>query len=148
MCKLSQCTIADAVTVTPVTMHTCTVQEDEANRIAYLENALQATLKKVIETKKRPIFTTALIAGDSVILDAIAKAGLLDKIDVIFIDTFFLFPESVAFIKELEDHYGFKAKVSAAACMHGASATALLCSYRLIVKLCADTLDCACYAHQ
>eukprot|EP00953_Heterococcus_sp_UTEX-ZZ885_P007374 4470-Heterococcus_DN1.PRE.4 len=85
-------------------------KEDEANRIAYLENALQATLKKVIETKKRPIFTTALIAGDSVILDAIAKAGLLDKIDVIFIDTFFLFPESVAFIKELEDHYGFKAK--------------------------------------
>ena len=86
-------------------------QADEAERITYLENALQATLKKLVVVKKRPIFTTALIAGDSVLLDAIAKAGLLDKIDVIFIDTFFLFPESNAFIKELEEHYGFKAKV-------------------------------------
>ena len=35
-----------------------------------------------MEVKKKPVFTTALIAGDCVILDAIAKAGLLDKIDV------------------------------------------------------------------
>jgi 3'-phosphoadenosine 5'-phosphosulfate sulfotransferase (PAPS reductase)/FAD synthetase len=118
-------------------------QEDEANRIAYLENALQATVKKVIETKKRPIFTTALIAGDSVILDAIAKAGLLDKIDVIFIDTFFLFPESVAFIKELEDHYGFKAKVSAAVVQLLCVLECLYCvGQRHTAQLCAEKLKC------
>ena len=61
--------------------------------------------------KKKPVFTTALIAGDCVILDAIAKAGLLDKIDIIFIDTFFLFPESLDFLREVEAHYGFKAKI-------------------------------------
>jgi 3'-phosphoadenosine 5'-phosphosulfate sulfotransferase (PAPS reductase)/FAD synthetase len=65
-----------------------------------------------------------------VILDAIAKAGLLDKIDVIFIDTFFLFPESVAFIKELEDHYGFKAKVSAAVVRAGLRADVLLLLFK------------------
>ena len=52
-----------------------------------------------------------MIAGDCVILDAIAKAGLLDKIDIVFIDTFFLFPETLDFLAEVEKHYGFKAKI-------------------------------------
>lgn len=51
--------------------------------------------------KKNPVFTTALIAGDCVILDAISKAGLLDKIQIIFVDTFFLFPESIDFLHEV-----------------------------------------------
>lgn len=54
-----------------------------------------------MQKKKNPIFTTALIAGDCVILDAIAKAGLLDKIQVVFVDTYFLFPESVDFLHEV-----------------------------------------------
>lgn len=53
------------------------------------------------QDKKNPLFTTALIAGDCVILDAIAKAGLLDKIQVVFVDTYFLFPESVDFLHEV-----------------------------------------------
>lgn len=57
------------------------------------------------------MFTTALIAGDCVILDALSKLGLLDQVPVVFIDTFFLFPESVEFLKEIEAHYGFTAKV-------------------------------------
>lgn len=32
-------------------------------------------------------------------------------LQVIFIDTFFLFPETLDFLKEVEEHYGFKAKV-------------------------------------
>lgn len=40
------------------------------------------TKPQSVEVRKKPIFTTALIAGDCVILDAIAKAGLLNKIDV------------------------------------------------------------------
>lgn len=65
--------------------------------------------------KKNPVFTTALIAGDCVILDAIAKAGLLNKISVVFIDTYFLFPETLDFLHEVEKHYGFKAKIYHAA---------------------------------
>mmetsp|Transcript_7667 Transcript_7667/g.11522 ORF Transcript_7667/g.11522 Transcript_7667/m.11522 type:complete len:311 (+) Transcript_7667:89-1021(+) len=86
-------------------------REDEKNRMNYLESTLMENLKKVAEIKKRPIFTTALIAGDCVILDAIAKAGLLDKIDIIFVDTYFLFPESLSFLREIEAHYNFKAKI-------------------------------------
>lgn len=58
------------------------------------------------QKKKNPVFTTALIAGDCVILDAIAKAGLLDKIQVIFIDTYFLFPETIDFLHEVRHGKG------------------------------------------
>ena len=61
------------------------------------------------------MFTTALIAGDAVILDAIFKAGLQDKIPIVFVDTFTLFPESIAHIREVENHYGFKSVVYHAA---------------------------------
>ena len=75
-----------------------------------------------------------------VILDALSKAGVLDKVAVFFVDTYHLFPESISFLKEVrsqhatcvslvrllkimsltfhvqtENHYGFKAKVYAAA---------------------------------
>ncbi|CAM9425364.1 unnamed protein product [Chrysoparadoxa australica] len=90
-------------------------KKEEAARLDFLTGQLMSTLKLAADVKKKPIFTTALIAGDCVILDAIAKAGLLDKIDVVFIDTFFLFPESVQFLREVEEHYGFKAKVYHAA---------------------------------
>lgn len=55
----------------------------------------------IAQVKKNPLFTTALIAGDCVILDAIAKAGLLDKIQIVFVDTYFLFPESLDFLHEV-----------------------------------------------
>lgn len=61
------------------------------------------------------MFTTALIAGDAVILDALAQLKLLDKVPVVFVDTYTLFPESLAHIQEVENHYGFKSKVYAAA---------------------------------
>jgi phosphoadenosine phosphosulfate reductase len=86
----------------------------EARRIQYLEDDLMANLKHAIANKERPMFTTALIAGDCVILDAIHKAGLLDQVPIIFVDTYTLFPESLAFLREVEAHYGFKAKVYAA----------------------------------
>ena len=57
------------------------------------------------------MFTTALITGDCVILDAIHKAGLLSKVPIVFVDTFTLFPETLAFLREVENHYGFKSVV-------------------------------------
>lgn len=90
-------------------------KEVEARRLTYLENDLYSVLQTAVSTKERPIFTTALIAGDAVILDALAKLKLLNKVPVIFVDTYTLFPESLAHIKEVEDHYGFKSKIYAAA---------------------------------
>jgi len=83
----------------------------EGRKLEALEAELKSTLDTLVANKKKPVFTTALIAGDCVILDAIAKAGYLDKIEVIFIDTFHLFPETLDFLKEVEAHYGFKASV-------------------------------------
>lgn len=89
-------------------------EDAESRRMNYLENELMTCLKQVVETKERPMFTTALITGDCVILDAIHKAGLLDKIPIVFVDTYTLFPETLAFLKEVENHYGFKSKIYAA----------------------------------
>ena len=83
-------------------------KEEDARLEAKLA-ILKDNLKTMVETRDRPIFTTALIAGDCVIMDVIMKMGYADKIKVIFIDTFFLFEESIAFMKETEEFYGFKA---------------------------------------
>ena len=83
-------------------------KEEDARLEAKLA-ILKDNLKTMVETRDRPIFTTALIAGDCVIMDVIMKMGYADKIKVIFIDTFFLFEESIAFMKETEEYYGFKA---------------------------------------
>lgn len=90
-------------------------QKIEDQKIAYLENELYSLLKTAVAKKQRPMFTTALIAGDAVILDALAKMDLLSKVPVIFVDTFTLFPESLAHLREVEAHYGFKSLVYQAA---------------------------------
>ena len=56
-----------------------------------------------------PVLTTALIAGDQVILHILNKAGLLKEVKVLFIDTFHLFDETYEFLKKVEQVYGFKA---------------------------------------
>lgn len=84
-------------------------KELEDRKLAYLENELNRVLTEAVATKERPMFTTALIAGDAVILDALAKNNLLSKVPVVFVDTFTLFPESIAHLREVEAHYGFQA---------------------------------------
>lgn len=86
----------------------------EAARLQFLEDQLIQNLKDAVANKERPMFTTALIAGDCVILDAIHKAGLIDKVPIIFVDTYTLFPETMGFLREVEKHYGFKSQVYAA----------------------------------
>lgn len=83
----------------------------EDRRLAYLENDLFNSLKEAVNSKERPMFTTALIAGDAVILDALAKTNLLSKVPIVFVDTFTLFPESIAHLHEVENHYGFKSQI-------------------------------------
>jgi phosphoadenosine phosphosulfate reductase len=84
---------------------------DETARMDQLEAQLTATLKQAVESKERPMFTIALIAGDVVILDALHKADLLNKVKIVYVDTFTLFPETNAFLHEVEETYGFKADV-------------------------------------
>jgi phosphoadenosine phosphosulfate reductase len=79
----------------------------EEKRGSFLEQELYATLGKAVSIKERPLFSTALIAGDAVILDALAKTDLLSRVPVVFIDTFTLFPETLQHLKEVEAHYGF-----------------------------------------
>ena len=43
------------------------------------------------------------------------KAGLLSKVKIIYVDTFTLFPETNAYLHEVEEIYGFKAEVYHAA---------------------------------
>ena len=62
------------------------------------------TLKTAVEKSEHPVFPCALIAGDVVILDLLSKLDYLKsaKVQVAFIDTFHLFPETITFLKELE----------------------------------------------
>lgn len=90
-------------------------KELEEDRLDALIVSITKTLKHAVEHKKRPIFTIALIAGDMVILDAIHRAGLLPRVEIVFVDTYTLFPETLAFLREVEAHYGFKAHVYHAA---------------------------------
>jgi 3'-phosphoadenosine 5'-phosphosulfate sulfotransferase (PAPS reductase)/FAD synthetase len=39
-----------------------------------------------------------VVSGDMVILDVLAKNNLLDKVQVVFVDTFHLFPETPLFM--------------------------------------------------
>eukprot|EP01035_Chromulina_nebulosa_P020206 gene20206-26229_t len=87
----------------------------ESRRLEYLENDLYNVLNDAANKRERPMFTTALIAGDNVILHALAKLNLLNKVPVVFIDTFTLFPETLAHLKEVEAYYGFNSIVYHAA---------------------------------
>lgn len=62
------------------------------------------TLKIAVESSEHPVFPCALIAGDVVILEMLAKLDYLKtgRVSVAFIDTFHLFPETITFLRQLE----------------------------------------------
>lgn len=86
-------------------------QKFETERIGFLTKATSDIMTQAISKAKRPLFTIALIAGDVVMIDLMHKAGLLDKVKIVYIDTYTLFPETNAYLHELEEHYGFKAEI-------------------------------------
>lgn len=83
------------------------------SRLAALELQAIDDFKKAIQFSSdgaaKPVLTTALLAGDQVILHILHKAGLLKEIQVMFIDTLHLFDETYDFLEKVEQHYGFKA---------------------------------------
>ncbi len=64
------------------------------------------TLRTAVDSCEHPVFPCALIAGDVVILELLAKLDYLKtrKVAVAFVDTFHLFPETITFLKQLEVH--------------------------------------------
>ena len=62
------------------------------------------TIKTAVEASEHAVFPCALIAGDVVILELLAKLDYLKtgKVAVAFVDTFHLFPETITFLHQLE----------------------------------------------
>jgi len=82
-------------------------------RLKYLEEQSMYALKISCENYGNAVFPNAMIAGDVVITHLLGRMGYLKdgKCKVMVVDTFHLFPETMDFLREIEEHYGFKAEV-------------------------------------
>eukprot|EP00241_Pyramimonas_parkeae_P011020 CAMPEP_0114249808 /NCGR_PEP_ID=MMETSP0058-20121206/14352_1 /TAXON_ID=36894 /ORGANISM="Pyramimonas parkeae, CCMP726" /LENGTH=258 /DNA_ID=CAMNT_0001363403 /DNA_START=215 /DNA_END=991 /DNA_ORIENTATION=- len=85
-------------------------KEARATRLEAMEVQLACDLARTGALFRYPMFTTALIAGDMVLLDMLHRQKMLNKIPVVFIDTLHLFPETYTFMDQVEEKYGFKAE--------------------------------------
>ncbi|GAQ87007.1 Phosphoadenosine phosphosulfate reductase [Klebsormidium nitens] len=92
-------------------------KKGKIQRLEHLEEQALETLKHALYDFERPAFPCALIAGDVVILDLLARSGAFSKglVKVIFVDTFHLFEETHTFLRQLENKYGFESEVFQAA---------------------------------
>uniref|UniRef100_A0A7S4DY49 Phosphoadenosine phosphosulphate reductase domain-containing protein n=1 Tax=Lotharella globosa TaxID=91324 RepID=A0A7S4DY49_9EUKA len=87
------------------------IAASKAERLAHLESQAMQALKYTVENYEHPVFTCALIAGDMVILELLHRMDYLStgKVQVMFVDTFYLFGETIEFMRETEERYDFKA---------------------------------------
>jgi len=87
--------------------------EGKEMRLKYLEEQAMYALKISCENYGNAVFPNAMIAGDVVITHLLDRLGYLKdgKCKIMVVDTFHLFPETMEFLKSIEDHYGFKAEV-------------------------------------
>jgi len=91
------------------------IKESKDMRLRHLEEQAMFALKKAVENGNygNAVFPNAMIAGDCVITHLLHRLGYLSsgKVKIMVVDTFHLFPETMAFLKELEAAYDFKAEV-------------------------------------
>merc|ERR1719265_2217889 len=89
------------------------IEESKEMRLKHLEEQALYALKISCENFDHAVFPNAMIAGDVVITHLLSRLGYLKdgKCKVMVVDTFHLFPETMTFLKEMEDFYGFKAEV-------------------------------------
>jgi len=89
------------------------ISESKEMRLKHLEEQAMFSLKIACENYGNAVFPNAMIAGDTVITHLLGRMGYLKdgKAKVMVVDTFHLFPETMEFLREIEDHYGFKAEV-------------------------------------
>lgn len=89
------------------------IAESKEMRLKYLEEQAMFALKIAVENYGNAVFPNAMIAGDCVITHLLHRMGYLsnNKAKVMVVDTFHLFPETMEFLKEIEEAYDFKAEV-------------------------------------
>jgi phosphoadenosine phosphosulfate reductase len=90
------------------------IAESKEMRLKHLEEQAMYALKISCENYENAVFPNAMIAGDVVITHLLHRMGYLkdsDKCTIMCVDTFHLFPETMEFLKEIEEFYGFKAEV-------------------------------------
>jgi 3'-phosphoadenosine 5'-phosphosulfate sulfotransferase (PAPS reductase)/FAD synthetase len=89
------------------------IAESKEMRLKHLEEQAMFALKIAAENYGNAVFPNALIAGDVVITHLLHRMGYLQdgKVKIMVVDTFHLFPETMEFLREIEDFYGFKAEV-------------------------------------
>ena len=89
------------------------IAESKEMRLKHLEEQAMFSLKIAVENYGNAVFPNALIAGDTVITHLLHRMGYLKdgQAKVMVVDTFHLFPETMDFLREIEDFYGFKAEV-------------------------------------
>ena len=89
------------------------IAESKEMRLKHLEEQAMFALKIAVENYGNAVFPNALIAGDVVITHLLHRMGYLEsgKAKVMVVDTFHLFPETMEFLREIEEYYGFKAEV-------------------------------------
>ena len=89
------------------------IAESKEMRLKHLEEQAMFALKIAVENYGNAVFPNALIAGDTVITHLLHRMGYLKsgQAKVMVVDTFHLFPETMDFLREIEDFYGFKAEV-------------------------------------
>jgi len=82
-------------------------------RLKHLEEQAMYALKVSCDNHDNAVFPNAMIAGDSVITHLLHRMGYLKngKCNIMVVDTFHLFPETIDFLHEIEAYYGFKAEV-------------------------------------
>ena len=89
------------------------IAESKEMRLKHLEEQAMFALKIAVENYGNAVFPNAMIAGDVVITHLLHRLGYLKdgKAKIMVVDTFHLFPETMEFLREIEDFYGFKAEV-------------------------------------
>eukprot|EP00529_Nitzschia_sp_RCC80_P024345 CAMPEP_0113488978 /NCGR_PEP_ID=MMETSP0014_2-20120614/26295_1 /TAXON_ID=2857 /ORGANISM="Nitzschia sp." /LENGTH=442 /DNA_ID=CAMNT_0000382707 /DNA_START=15 /DNA_END=1343 /DNA_ORIENTATION=+ /assembly_acc=CAM_ASM_000159 len=89
------------------------IAESKEMRLKHLEEQAMYALKISCENFDNAVFPNAMIAGDVVITHLLHRMGYLKdgKCKIMVVDTFHLFPETMDFLKEIEDFYDFKAEV-------------------------------------
>jgi len=89
------------------------IAESKEMRLKYLEEQAMFALKISVESYGNAVFPNAMIAGDCVITHLLHRMGYLStgQAKVMVVDTFHLFPETMDFLKEIEEAYDFKAEV-------------------------------------
>lgn len=89
------------------------IAESKEMRLKHLEEQAMFALKIAVENYGNAVFPNAMIAGDIVITDLLSRMGYLEsgQAKIMVVDTFHLFPETMEFLKVLEDRYKFQAEI-------------------------------------